>query len=90
MLVEELVNTHVAASYSDQYLAFFDADIDSFAAKFVDTCAFPHKHHLKFATVRVVVDELCHLMIDSIIFQRHIDRHSSLQLYDIVLQGRIL
>ena len=84
-LVEKFVNAEVAATDSDLYFVLFYADVDTLRPKLIDALAVSHKHHLKFITIRVVVNELGHLLVDRVILERNVDRYSCLKVDDVIL-----
>ena len=45
-----------------------------------------HKHHLQLVSVRVIVDELGHTLVNNIVLDRHVHRDSSLQVYDVIFE----
>ena len=87
MLVQELVNAHVATTHTDLNLVLFNTDVDLLGAKLVDALCLTHEHQLKFVAIWVVVDKLCHLLVDLITLDWHIDGNSCLQVNDVVLES---
>lgn len=90
VLVEEFVDTHVAATDANQNFVLFDSHIDAFRAELVDAGAVAEEHDLQLVAVRVVVDELRHFHIDRVVAARHVDGHTSLELDDVVFQSVVL
>ena len=86
MLVQELIDTHVASADPDLDPILLDSDVDFLGAELVDALALPHEHQLKFIAIRVVVDEFCNTAIDSIIFDWYVDGYSSFQIDDVVFE----
>ena len=79
-LVQEFIDGEVAASYPDLNLALFHPNIDSLRAELVHALTLPQKHNLQLVPVRVVVYVLSQVLVDWIIFYRHIDGHSRFQI----------
>ena len=90
MLVQELVDTHVASADPDLDLVLFDSHSDFLCAELVGALALPHEHQLKFIAIRVVVDELCNAAIDCIIFDWDVDGYAGFQIDDVVFEVNVL
>ena len=88
-LVQEFVNTKVPTTNSDLYLILLDTDVDFLGAEFIHACALSHKHDFELITIWVVVYEFGHFKVDRIIFDRHIDGHSDLQVDYVTFEGLI-
>ena len=87
MLVQELVNAHVATAHTDLNLVFLDTNVDFLGTELVYTLCLAHEHQLQLVAIWVVVDELCHLLVDLIALDWHIDSDSCLQVDDVVLES---
>ena len=87
VLVQELVNAHVASAHTDLNLVFLDAHVDLLGAELVDALCLAHEHQLQLVAIWVVVDELGHLLVDLITLDWHIDSDSCLQVDDVVLES---
>ena len=87
MLVQELVNAHVASAHSDLNLVFLDAHVDLLGAELVDALCLAHEHQLQLVAIWVVVDELCHLLVDLITLDWHVDGNSCFQVDDVVFES---
>ena len=87
MLVYELVNTEVASAHTNLNLAAGHFHLDPFRAELVHTGALAEEHHLQLAALWVVVDELSHLEINLVSFDRHIDSYLPLELHNVQLQS---
>ena len=80
MLIKELIDAKVASSDPDLDLVLLNAHIDSLRAKGVSAIALTHEHNLQLVSVRVVIDELCHFVVDLITLDWHINGNSSLEI----------
>ena len=78
MLVQELVNAHVATAHTDLNLVFLDTNVDFLGTELVYTLCLAHEHQLQLVAIWVVVDELCHLLVDLIALDWHVDSDSCL------------
>ena len=87
VLIQELVNAEVATSHSDLNLVLFNPNVDFLASELVSALALPHEHHFQLVSIRVVVDKLCHLLVNWIALDGDIDGNPSLQFDDVALQG---
>ena len=85
ILINKLIDWKVAATNSDLYATFLNSDIDSLATKLVDTLFFAHEHDFEPVSIRVVIDKLCNLLINWVILHRHVDCHTSFQVYNVIL-----
>ena len=71
------------------YLIHLDTNVDFFGAKLIYAGAFSHKHDFELVTIWIVVDEFGHFKVDRIIFDRHIDGHSDLQVDYVTFEGLV-
>ena len=69
MLVDELVDSKVPTSCPDLYFTSFDLYVDTLRSKLISAFAFPHEHDFKIVPVWIVVDIVCDMHIDRIIFR---------------------
>ena len=56
-------------------------------AKLVDTFRLPHEHDLKLGPLRVVVDELCQLLVNLVFLNWDVDGNPLLQVDHVLLEG---
>ena len=63
--------------------------MDSLGAELVNAFCFAHEHQFELVAIRVVIDELCHLLVDLVPLYRHVNGNSCLQLNYVVLQIRV-
>ena len=87
MLVDEFVNTEVASAHANLNLATGHFDFDPFRTELINAGALSEEHDFQLAALRVVVDELSHLEIDLVPFDRYIDSHLPLELHNVQLQS---
>ena len=80
VILQELVDAHVAASHSNKKLAFRLAYLDPFRAEFVDAGALAQEHDLQLLPVRVVIHKIRQFHIDRVILDGHIDGHFGLEI----------
>ena len=90
VLVYELIDRQIAAANANLDATFLDSHIDLLRAKGIDALALSHEHDFQLVPVRIVVDELGHLLIDRIILEWNVDCNSCLQVYDVVLESATL
>ena len=89
MLVQELVDAHVASANSDLNLVLLDSHIDALSTELVHTRALSHEHEFELVTVGVIVDELSDATIDEILFDRYVNSDSGLQIDDVVFEVHV-
>ena len=85
VLVQELIDTHVAASDSDLNLVLLDPHVDFLRAKFIHTLTVSHKHYLQFISVRVIVDKFGHFKVNGVVLDRHVDCYTRFEVNDVAL-----
>ena len=85
-LVQELVHREEATAHLNDELSVFKAQVDAFAAEFVNSGGLSGEHDLEAASVRVVVDEICDLHVHRIFLHGYIDGHACLQVDDVPLE----
>ena len=90
MLVQELIDAHVASADPDLDLVLFDSHSDFLGAELVGALTLPHEHQLKLITIWVVVDKLCNAAIDCIIFDWHVDGYTGFQVDNVVFEVNVL
>ena len=73
VLVQELINAHIAAANSDAQLALRYPDFDAFRAKFIDTCGLSEEHDFESVPIREVVDEIGELLVHGILLDWNVD-----------------
>ena len=83
MLVYELVNTEVASAHANLNLATGHFDFDPFRTELINAGALSEEHDFQLAALWVVVDELSHLEINLVSFDRHIDSYLPLELHNV-------
>ena len=89
MLVQELIDTHVASADPNLDLVLFDSHSDFLGAELVGALALAHEHQLQFIAIRIVVDELRNATIDSIFFDWDIDGYTGFQIDDVVFEVNV-
>ena len=86
MLVQKLVNTHVATADPDLNLVFLDTNCHSLGAKIVHALANSHHHDLKLVAIGIVVYKLSNSHVNGIVLSGNINLNFSLQINDVILQ----
>ena len=59
----------------------------SLGSKLVDTLALSHEHDLELCSLWVVVDELCQLLVDLVLFHRNVHSDTLLKVNNILLES---
>ena len=88
-LVQKFIDRKVPTACSNLDLVLFNPDDDTFGAKFVNTSTVSHEHYFQLVSIGVVVYKLCHFLVNWIIFDRHINSNSSLQVDNVVPESEI-
>ena len=73
VLVDELVNGKVTATYSDLNVVLFDFDGNALGSELVDALALAHEHDLELSSLWVVVDVLCEPLVDIVLSHGYIN-----------------
>ena len=78
-MFEELIDAHIATSYTDQNLAFGHFHFDPLRTELINASLLPHEHDLKLLSVRITVYKLGQLLINWIVFDWNIYRNFRLE-----------
>ena len=86
VLVEELVKGEVTTTDFDLDLVTDAAHPNALGAELVNTFSLTHKHDLELLSVRVVVDILSKLPVDSVVLDRDVHGDTRLQIDDVLAE----
>ena len=73
VLVDELVNGKVTATYSNLNVVLFDFDGNALGSELVDALALAHEHDLELSSLWVVVDVLCEPLVDIVLSHGYVN-----------------
>lgn len=62
------------------------SDIHSLGTKLVDAITFSHEHDLQLGSFRIVVDILSQFLINSVIFDRNVNRNPLFEFHDVLFE----
>ena len=86
VLIQELVQRQVSAAHTNLDIVLLYLDSDPLGTELVDAFGLAHKHDFKLGSLGIVVDELCELAVDHVVFHGDVDGYSLLQINDVLLQ----
>ena len=84
VLVQELVQTEVAAANLDLDLVAHAPHIDSLGAELIHALGFSHEHNLELLTIRIVVDILSKSLVDDVVLDRDVDSDARFQVNNVL------
>ena len=90
VLVQELINAHVATADSHSQLALSEAHLHTLGPKLVLAGGLAEEHYLQLVAVRVVVHEVGELDVHGVVLQRDVNADLRLQLHAVELDGLYL
>ena len=85
VLLNEIINVHIATAYSYfNLIAFFDFDIDTLWAKLINTCGLSQEKDFHPFLLRVLIEVACQCHVNPIVLVTDVDRLLLGQILEII------
>ena len=86
MLIQELVNAHVATTYANLNLILENTHVDPLRAKVIDTFVIAHEHDFELLSIWVVIDEFCDALVNRVSLDWYVDSNFGFQFDNVILE----